>query len=223
MSRGKLGIGLPQWNGTVDLDFLDYWTVLEKPDFTYYRPPFAKAIDKARNFIVRSALDDECDYLFMLDTDQTFPLNMIDKLWNCFWVVKNNPGAISGKVFRRYPPFEPIMKFVDKKRFEETGDIKYFGATKEQQHEEGLIEVDATGTGCIIFKCEVFKNIPYPWFEDKGDEGGAGEDIGFCQKLKAADYSIWVQRDIEVPQLAKVSVNQAFHDVYQLIKRSKEK
>ena len=78
--------------------------------------------------------------------------------------------------------------------------------------------MDATGTGCVIYKCEVFDKIDYPWFETNRYEGNEpGEDIRFCQKLKAAGYSIWVQRSVDVPQKTGIIVNQAFHDVYNKI------
>jgi hypothetical protein len=225
MDRGKLGIALPKFNGQIDLDFFDYWTILNKPNFTYYRPSHYAPIDSIRNWIVQQALSDDCDYLLMLDTDQTFSSNMVEKLWDSFWAVPkhrfvgkdnyvdiNPPGAISGKIYRRYPPYDPIMLFVDEDN--KTEKIKYKRPTYEQQHEEGLLEVDATGTGCIMYNCEVFDEIPYPWFEQKAYEGGPGEDVYFCQKLKAAGYSIWVHRSVNIPHKVQLEANQALHDLY---------
>jgi GT2 family glycosyltransferase len=225
--RGKLGIGLPQFNGFVDLDFLDCWTILQKPDFTYYRPPKhmkLSDIDKVRNYLAKEALNDGCDFLLMLDTDQIFKPDTAIKLLNDMYnLLEVNPkiGAVGAKIFKRYPPFEPIMSFVDKEYLEETGETRYYLASKEQQHDKGLLEVDATGTGCILYNCRVFKEIEYPWF--KFEDRGTGEDIGFCEKMRKADFNIYVDRDVEVPQMAKLIVNQALHDVFMLIEKIRRK
>lgn len=52
-----------------------------------------------------------------------------------------------------------------------------------------LIEVDAVGFGALLMQRDVLKRVPSPHFSF---EMGAGEDIYFCVKAKAAGVRIWL-------------------------------
>ena len=88
-----------------------------------------------------------------------------------------------------------------------------------------LVEVDATGTGCILYNLEVFKKIPYPWFEfKKHPETGLviGEDVGLCQKLQAAGYKIYVDTSVEIEHLTIIKINKAMHKLWCAMRMAKE-
>jgi len=88
-----------------------------------------------------------------------------------------------------------------------------------------LVEVDATGAGCMLYDMEVFKKLPYPWFEFRKQENGTtmGEDIGFCVDLKKAGYKIHMDTSIEVEHLTTMAVNKNMHRVYNKLKDMKFK
>lgn len=65
--------------------------------------------------------------------------------------------------------------------------------------EEGLLQVDYLGFGCILIRSEVFAAIEKPYFpihfKEHDPETGdvwIGEDYGFCEKARAAGYAIHV-------------------------------
>jgi len=92
--------------------------------------------------------------------------------------------------------------------------------------ENELVEVDATGGGCLMFDMEVFRKIPYPWFEFKKQESTGkiiGEDIGFCQKLKAAGYKIFVDSGLECGHLTTMIVNRKTNLLYRSMKQKQQK
>jgi hypothetical protein len=92
-----------------------------------------------------------------------------------------------------------------------------------------LVEVDATGTGCVLYDMDVFKRIPDPWFRFRKTVEGSeiGEDIGFCHDLRKAGIKIYVDTAVKVGHLTKMTVDQSTWELYKLsqeaVKRSKEK
>jgi GT2 family glycosyltransferase len=58
-----------------------------------------------------------------------------------------------------------------------------------------LIEVDAVGTGIMLIRKKVFKELPEPWFYFKND---FSEDIMFCKEAKKAGYKIYVDTTLSV-------------------------
>ena len=87
--------------------------------------------------------------------------------------------------------------------------------------EDTAVEVDATGAGCLMFDMGVFRKLPRPWFRnDKAPDGAPpiGEDIGFCQDLKAAGYKIFVDTSVPAGHLTTMVVNTATNRLYRAIK-----
>jgi len=75
-----------------------------------------------------------------------------------------------------------------------TGVPRYDGAVGiNGMEEEGLVEVDAIGTGGILLHRSVLETIPGPWFEY--ENGTVSEDLAFCDKAKF-QYKIPVYCDM---------------------------
>ena len=87
-----------------------------------------------------------------------------------------------------------------------------------------LVEVDATGTGCIMFDMDIFRKMPRPWFNSCYNPDGSpiGEDFGFCQCLKAAGYRIFVDTSVPAGHLTTMIVNTATNKLYRAMKASQE-
>jgi len=209
ISNERLGIGVPcNWT-YVPLSFFNSFTLMEKPSFQFITADNGP-IDTLRNDIVEKALKIGVTKLIMLDTDQVYDPKTITKL------MSHKLPVVGAKVHRRYPPFDPIlMKLTD------TG---YEGI--EDYTPGYLVEVDATGAGCIMWDMEVFRKLPYPWFRFQKHPDTKlviGEDVGLCQDLKAAGYKIFVDTSIEIGHLSTMVVNQATYDLYKEMKATKER
>jgi hypothetical protein len=77
-----------------------------------------------------------------------------------------------------------------------------------------------------MFDMEVFKKLPYPWFrfQKQADTGAViGEDIGFCQDLKAAGYKIFVDTSVPAGHLTTMVVNEATNKLYRAMKTAQAK
>lgn len=153
----KLALGfLCSWTH-VPFPFFHSFVLMKRPEFI---PIFATngPVDGLRNQIVARAMRLGVSHLIMLDLDQTYPAETIAKL------LEHKLPLIGCKVHRRYPPFDPIMM---------KGDINTYTAVHDWE-ESTLQEVDATGTGCLLFDMQLFYEL---------DEKALAENEAF-NKLK---------------------------------------
>jgi hypothetical protein len=162
--------------------------------------PAQKPITYNRNLIVNDFLKSNCDFLMMIDDDIVPPLNY-------FNLVDFNEDIISGVcyVWRQ----GMVLPLILKKKEESLYDVCEFNG------DEGLVDVDAVGTGAIIIKRKVLENNKWEelggWFVNEYSQSGtkkAGNDLEFCRKAKSMGFNIkchldyhcshWVTTDLKL-------------------------
>lgn len=131
------------------------------------------SIDKMRNDVVKEAMDDkyDMDMFLFLDTDMTFPDNLIQLMIEDF---KDNPGveAITGLYTWKKPPFVPHIYPEFDEKSGKFGMARNFDLNS-------IFPVAGAGMGCVMIKKEVFKQIQEPYF---AFDHGMGEDFYFFKK-----------------------------------------
>jgi hypothetical protein len=207
LSNFKLAVCIPLTYHMIPSAFFDSFIAMEKPDFSYYRTSNGH-IDDMRNDLTMSAMADGCSHVIFMDTDQCYAPNTITKL------LSHRLPIVGGLVYRRYPPFDPLLL---------RGSINGYETVKDWKDGE-LVEVDATGTGCILFDMEVFRNIPGPWFRFRQlGLGIVGEDIGFCADLRAAGHRIFVDTSVQIGHLSHFQVTRGTWELYAMVEKAKIK
>lgn len=204
ISNESLAIGIPLTFPFVPASFFYSFLKMQRPDFTLIHSDNGP-IDTLRNDLVDNALLIDATHLIMMDTDQVYPVDTIPKL------MAHRLPVVAGLVHRRYPPFDPILLAGRPGEYYELEDWKY----------GDLVDVSATGAGCIMYEMDVFRRMPRPWFKFGKVEGtgeGIGEDVGFCIDLKAAGYKIFVDTSIECGHLTTLCVNRQTHQLYRSMK-----
>jgi hypothetical protein len=209
ISNQSLAIGIPCTFPTVPTPFFHSFIHMEKPDFTFINSAIGP-VDTLRNDIVEKALEVGATNLIMMDVDMIYHVKTIPQLLSRKLPIV---GALS---FRRYPPFDSIMlRMTDE------------GYTSVDEWEEGeLIEVDATGAGCLMFDMKIFREMPKPWFRfqyNPDTKATIGEDIGFCQDLKQAGYKIYVDTSVPSEHLTTMAVNRQTNKLYRSMKIKQHK
>jgi len=208
----KLGIGLPVANRQQDKDFWLSFLMADKPDYTILVPSvevynFPQDIAHVRNDLANQALNEGCSHLLMMDTDQVYKPDTITKL------LAHDVDVVGALVHRRYPPFSPILYRGTLGNYEYVPDDEMFSGE--------LVEVDATGCGCILFNTGVFIDTDYPWFKiEKKDGKTVGEDIGFCSRIRSKGYKVFVDTSATVDHITTFRVNRS---TYELFKRAARK
>jgi len=204
----KLAIALPISEEKVHTQFFISFLGLDRPEDCHVIFPKTQFhmsdLGKIRTHLCEQAISLGCTHILFMDTDQVYhDTDLIPRL------LAHGKDIVGGKVHRRYPPFEPILN-VDRQHVDD-GIID----------RGGLVEVDATGTGCLLVRIDALNNIPKPWFEMSVNDDGKpiGEDIGFCYKAKGVGYRIYVDCDVEIGHLALIQVGDSLYQLWKKIKR----
>jgi hypothetical protein len=208
ISNFHLAIMIPLSFPMVPASFFHSFVQMERPDYTYIHADNG-AIPDLRNNLIETALAQGCTHGIQLDVDQVYHPLTIPKL------LSHNLPIVGALVHRRYPPFDSLV--LRKISIDENTD----GYESVDDWEDGeLLECDATGGGCLMFNMEIFRKIPYPWFEAIKEPSGQviGEDINFCQKLKAAGYRIFVDTSVPAGHLSTMVINTATNRLYRSVK-----
>jgi len=211
ISNFSFAIMIPLTFPMVPSGFFYSFAHMDKPkEYTLFHADNGSgAIDALRNDLVEMALSAGCSHGIFLDTDQIYPVETIPRL------LSHKLPIVGCVVHRRYPPFDPILL---------RGKLGDYESVDEW--EEGtLVEVDATGTGCLLFNMEVFRKMPRPWFKFRKLETGEGigEDVSFCSDLRAAGYRIFVDTSIQCGHLTTLNVTMATYKLYKSVKIKQHK
>lgn len=161
---------------------------------------YGMPVDSNRNQIVKRFLTDPqaqtFEYLLMVDSDIVPPPGALERLLShkkkivsaVVWSMM--PGEKGSKWEDVAMPYPIVMK--------RSGDGKGWNVDRESiaRSPGGLIEVDATGGGCLLIHREVLEKVGKNHFRFGYDEWGisnfVGEDFSFCMKVKELGYQIYV-------------------------------
>jgi len=139
------------------------------------------------------------DYLCWIDSDMTFHPHQFQKLLDYKKdIVSGLYAWEGGEGF--------TCGYLDNEFFKKNGYMEYLTPEKvknKKVDENGLFKVDYTGFGFILIKYGVFEKLKYPWFEpiyfDFGNiKDFSMEDVGFCIKVKKANFDIFIDPSVRV-------------------------
>jgi len=142
-----------------------------------------RPVTDARNFLIKTFLDDpqfrKCRYLLMVDSDMSSPMNLLEMALFDLPII----GALTFMV--KEGAIVPIAM----KR--QGRGYSIISPLPSQQ----LVEVDATGTGALMIRRDVFSKLRRPYFEYLLDDDGLvrlGNDFYFCMKAKKAGIPVYI-------------------------------
>lgn len=147
--------------------FMVCLTALHKPVNT--QPVWALTSDRilGRNTCVEEALDKGTEWLLFLDDDHVFGPQLLTRL------LAHEKPIVGSLYLQRMMPFRPVA-------YSHKDENSVYHAINLHNHgESDLIEVAAVGTGGMLIRSEVLREMEHPWFE----HGRASEDLIFCDKV----------------------------------------
>ena len=152
---------------------------------------------RARNAIVKAALQNSADYIWMLDDDHILdigrsqgatsaydlPINLVKHL-------EDNPniGVVGALYFQRGGDYSPVIMQESK------DDARPYFLTHPEIANR-MQKVDVTGGGCMMIRASVFDKIKDPWFAPEHDWG---TDVQLCKQVRAAGYEVWCDTSLEI-------------------------
>ena len=141
-------------------------------------------IAKSRYQLARKALENGATHLLWVDTDQTFPPQLVHAL------ARHKKPIVGCNIAIKTLPSAPTARAKSEDWF---GGHKVYSKGKK-----GLERVWRIGFGVVLIEAEVFKKIPEPWFNIRWDLAKrefVGEDWFFCEQAEAAGIPIFVDHD----------------------------
>ena len=238
----------------VPASFFHSFVMMDRPDYTYIHADNGN-IDDLRNNLINTALEKGCTHGVMMDVDQVYHPQTIPQL------LSHKLPMVGALVHRRYVPFDSLMlKIVGI-------DEHTNGYASIDDWEDGsLVNVDATGGGCVMFDLQLFRDLdkiaqkeidefnalkpsagelslmsastrqyilglqqhytppnrPGVYFKGRLNPDGSvvGEDMAFCQRVKAAGYDIFVDTSVPAGHLASLIINTATNRLYRACKNT---
>lgn len=155
-------------------------------------PSSIRPLYEARNNCVETFLKSNASHLFFVDSDAVPPLDAVEQLLShgskkkvisglCHEIKQDSDGML-----KRVP-----MVLIAVKK----GEYKISVAELK-----GLLEVDATGTICVMIHRSIFLELKAPWFLNRA------EDFYFYEKVKESGFNIYVDCDCEIIHYAEVGI-----------------
>jgi len=209
----KILIGIPS-RGVVPHAFLEIMNGALLGNGELFEGIFAHAKfhvpDDARNTFIETAFENDCDYVFFMDTDMTFRKGTLALMLRHMLNIKEDKPFVLGGVYcNRGSDFRwHVYEWVEEKDGWKSMTFPL---------NEGLKKVDAIGTGCMLIDMNVFKILKWPWFEYqyKRFENADGsikekdrlsEDMVFCRKCQVFDIPIYADTEITCGHMLSAQV-----------------
>lgn len=177
-SNLKILVACPVFEDDIKTDTVKSLLGLRRIGWTLFN--FVKGYDvaKARNEIAKEALEDNYDYVLMVDSDIVVPQDTLIDLLGCnsdvamAWYYRKNTGIEQTEIFKE----DGKPNFTDRNNMS-ADDIK---------KEYIPFEIKGGGLGLTLIKTEMFKKLRYPFFKYVQYDNGEvlSEDNYFCLKVK---------------------------------------
>jgi GT2 family glycosyltransferase len=165
-----------------------YMTSKKQIDLSVFTSQGTLIFDQ-RNSLVRTAVDEKCDYILFIDADMRFPKTTLERL------LAHKKDIIGVNATTRMMPPKPTARNI---QINEDGSVDWLEVFSNK--EKGIGKVDAIGCGVMLIKTSCLKDIPQPYFYFEQLLKGKllGEDIYFCIKAKDAGIDTWVDHDLSM-------------------------
>lgn len=165
-----------------------------------YKPRQGYGCAMARNRIAADALNAHYDYVLMVDNDIDLPQDALKHL------LEHDKLMVMGYYLNRYARGKHKLTTL----YREGVGWSMFPASElvdKRDVGEYLIPVNGGGMGCTLIATDVFRMVPFPWFEWTDEEReptmaedvyaltdrihSGGEDINFCSRARNAGIRIY--------------------------------
>jgi hypothetical protein len=175
--------------------FPDFWDTayaqLVNKDIVLEKLPTRKggSHQLSLNMLTREFLATDGDAMWLLNDDQVYPQDTLQKLINA------DKDIVIPLCLQRNMPFRPIMYDRD------DGDTKGLHFRYLNDSDRGLIPIVRSGGGGMLIKRYVLEAMSDPWWEYKTTypEGTipnqSSEDINFCRQALDLGFTLWCDTD----------------------------
>lgn len=181
----------------------------------------AQPVERARNNLVQQFLASDCDYLLMIDDDITPPENILQLAVHGKDVVAGLCYACNSSLGIFPVAYQKAENGVFR------GGYKLIGTDIDAEN-QGLLQVELVGSGCIMIHRRVFARMDQPYFKFTFNEDltqiEESEDFDFCNRVIAAGMQVYVDTDRVCGHLKAVDLREVLRSTtYQCQQRRQQK
>lgn len=193
---GGVYIGIPAHERSRYTAFWSNLYSIEKPAGSLVGIQIGPFIVNNQNTLVDKFLASDCEYFFLANDDQIYPLDILPCL------IARDVDAVVGVVVHRKPPHIPLIY--------DLIDNQFIGH-QLTQGENGLIKIGGAGGGGLLLHRSVFAALPKPyWFVEQQPDGShGGEDLAFNRKMAQHNIQLWCDTDIRIGHIAEFTLTPA--------------
>lgn len=137
-------------------------------------------LPRSRTTLVRQALQGDYSHILFIDSDMTFPADLLQRL------LDRDKAVIACNCPVKALPSSPTARLKGGERGEPLFSVP---------DDLGIRQVWRVGTGIMLVRTSIFRQLSEPWFPIMWNEklqDYIGEDWAFCEKLEQADIPIYV-------------------------------
>lgn len=156
----------------------------------------------SRQSLVQSAIDNGATHILFIDSDQTFPPDLLHRL------MKHKKQIVACNIATKVLPSTGTARL-------KSGTLGVPLCTTPETTD--LVRVWRVGTGIMLINTNVFKRegMEKPWFSQYWSEeldAYVGEDWAFCEKLEQSGVSLYVDQEVsrEIGHIGKLNYS---HDL----------
>lgn len=192
----------------VHTDFFESVVNLEKPDNTFLTVVKNTLIYTARNIVAANAIACGFDRVLWLDSDMTFPKDMIPRLADH---IDAGVDIVTGLYFTRKPPIKPNI--FDRFWWDtaEDGTLDA-GATMFYRYpEDSVCEIQGAGMGCCLMTVDIIKRVADAYGSPFTPLDGVGEDLSFCWRARQLGAKMICDTSIKCGHVGQAVYDEAYY------------
>lgn len=184
----KILIAVPTFENILPDTFRSIYN-LEKEDWMEVDFDFVRGYDcaRARNIICNNAIENNYDYVLMVDSDMILPSYTLIKMLN-------DPEPVCLGCYPRKNTKTEVFEIFKLGQKDYVDTFNYSEITSFT----GKIEVKGGGFGCAMIDTKILNDLPHPFFKYVEYDSGAtlSEDLYFCSNVHKCGYKIYAETDI---------------------------
>lgn len=161
---------------------------------------FIKAcqVNHMRNIAVKTAIEEEFDYLIQLDVDHIYdPYTIIN-------LIRHDKDFVTVPTKQRVSPFLPTQYK------EILNPIKQPGNAVYVKKKEGLIEIGCSGPVAMLMKVSALRKFEFPYYYmdySFGFDNTMGGDFVFSRQIEKRGFKLFLDPTIDCPHFVKAQVS----------------
>jgi len=170
----------------------------------------------SRNLLIQDFLARGAEWLFMVDTDMSFPRDTLQRLLaTAAKQAPERPIAVSAVNYAwdaNTAELTPVTLLYD------PVEDRYLGS--DLYPDDGKpFRIDATGPACMVVHRKILEDIkelnetpPSYWFYDLCQDGWfTGNDLTFCDRLRRAGYELWVDPEVTTGHVKSITFDKRMY------------